>query len=51
MPERSRAGPSGEADRPAAVAPMRWDFQGTGERWLVGRAVAASPLVARLGAQ
>lgn len=40
-----------EADRPAAVAPMRWDFQGTGERWLVGRAVAASPLVARLGAQ
>jgi SAM-dependent methyltransferase len=38
-----------ETDHPAAVAPMRWDFHGTGERWLVGRAAAS--LVARLGAQ
>ena len=40
-----------ESEAAPAVAPMRWDFQGTGERWLVGRAAAAASLVARLGAQ
>ena len=39
-----------ETDHPVAVAPMRWDFQGTGERWLVGRRAGVS-LVARIGAQ
>jgi SAM-dependent methyltransferase len=33
----------------AVVAPMRWDFLGTGERWLVQRHTAS--LVARLGAR
>jgi SAM-dependent methyltransferase len=37
-----------EADR-LAVAPMRWDFSGTGERWLAGRLAGAS-LVGRIGA-
>jgi SAM-dependent methyltransferase len=40
-----------EADRAATVAPMRWDFHGTGERWLVGRGAAGAPLVARRGAR
>jgi hypothetical protein len=40
-----------EADRAATVAPMRWDFHGTGERWLVGREAAGAPLVARRGAR
>ena len=37
-----------ETDRPA-VAPMRWDFSGTAERWLAGRRAGVS-LVARIGA-
>jgi SAM-dependent methyltransferase len=40
-----------EADSAATVAPMRWDFHGTGERWLVGRAVVGTLLVARRGAR
>ena len=39
-----------ESDHRVSVGPMPWHFHGTGERWLVGRAAAAS-LVARLGAQ
>jgi SAM-dependent methyltransferase len=35
---------------PLAAAPMRWDFNGTGERWLAGQHAGAS-LVARLGAR
>jgi SAM-dependent methyltransferase len=40
-----------ESEGSPAVARIRWDFQGTGERWLVGRAAVAASLVARLGAQ
>jgi hypothetical protein len=39
-----------DTDQPAGAPPMRWDLQGTGERWLMGRAVTA-PLVARIGAR
>ena len=39
-----------DADRTPTVAPVRWEFYGTGERWLAGRARGA-PLVARTGAK